>query len=496
MEDKHLRQHLTDAHTKERDFVCEVPGCTKAFSTSSRLKRHVDTVHALDKPGFKCVGYDSCNASFRKRSALERHVRKDHLGMSPYLCMEPNCGATYDSAGALRNHKDRDHGELKFWCELCGQEGSGTQVGFSIKSQLQNHMRKEHLNCVFCGFTSSSKHDLAKHVEMEHTDNTESANREHVRIQCNWEGCEKWFTKRSNLNVHIRSAHEGKRFVCGEVDISRAADLTHWNSGGEGCGKQFSSKANLEDHVRYVHLHLPRPSNTRANRAKRDTTAPLDEISGAKDAAKRKLACPVAGCKFKFIRNHDLQRHLDTYSHEGVPDSVNHAATPKSDGARVAPTASMTSSGTVSSTADSVPSLPTSVAYNAAGDLDLGGGSSYPDPDVQFGVLNQTQQDSQPVRLNSDLENTEHDDTASMNTGGIRFGSVPPFTNPQYYDPADTFGNFDFATGNAYQTPQAQYSQPPQEGHAGSFNTGMENAEIAQQLVAGVNNAQGTLVGA
>ena len=189
---------------------------------------------------------------------------------------------------------------------MCGQDGAA--VGFSISSQLQNHMRKEHLNCVFCEFTSSSKHDLARHVEMQHTAKIE-APAEPKRLQCEWVGCGKWFTKRSNLNVHIRSAHEGKRFVCGQVDVRKAEHLAGWDM-AEGCGKGFASKSNLEDHVRYVHLKMVRPVN---NRGRRGTTAPVDEVSGALDAAKRNLVCPVEGCESKFIRNHDLQRHIETH---------------------------------------------------------------------------------------------------------------------------------------------------------------------------------------
>src|SRR5690606_13788149 len=68
-----------------------------------------------------------------------------------------------------------------------------------------------------------------------------------------------------------------------------------------------------EDHVRYVHLRMPRPANARRRRG---TAEPLDEISGALDASKRNLDCPVHGCSFRFIRNHDLQQHIVT-AHAG-----------------------------------------------------------------------------------------------------------------------------------------------------------------------------------
>ena len=33
----------------------------------------------------------------------------------------------------------------------------------------------------------------------------------------------------SNLNTHIRTAHEGLRFICGQVDTFSTEDITDWN---------------------------------------------------------------------------------------------------------------------------------------------------------------------------------------------------------------------------------------------------------------------------
>lgn len=313
MEEKHLAQHVADTHIGKREHVCELDGCGAAFSTATRLKRHAETVHAKEKPGFVCTGHGECGASFRKKSALERHVRKDHLGLPPYLCPEKYCDKAFTSASTLRGHKQREHGELNFWCETCGQDGVGPRVGYSTLAQLKGHMRKEHLKCVFCDFTSSSKVDLNRHVDMQHLGQTEAAP-EPTRLQCTWEGCERWFTKTSNLNAHIRSAHEGVRFVCGQVDVSRSEHLGGWDM-TNGCGDKFSSKANLENHIRYRHLKMPRPANRRGQRGRGSATPQVEEVSGALDAAKRNLACSVAGCEYKFIRYHDLQRHLETYLH-------------------------------------------------------------------------------------------------------------------------------------------------------------------------------------
>ncbi|SPO01152.1 uncharacterized protein DNG_03899 [Cephalotrichum gorgonifer] len=457
MEEKHLAQHITDTHTGERNYPCEVDGCGAAFSTGTRLRRHQATVHADDKAGFRCAGHGPCTKSFRKRSALERHVRKDHLGLSPYACPEENCGAAYDSAGALRNHKEREHGELKFWCEVCGQDGSSPRVGFTIQSQLQNHMRKQHLDCVFCEFTSSSRNDLARHVEMQHADRTVAP--EKPRIQCTWDGCDSWFTKKSNLNVHIRCVHEGKRFVCGEFDLGGAGQFAAWD-GTAGCGKGFASKANLEDHVRYVHLGLPRPPNTRRRRG--TTVEPVDEVSGALDASKRNLDCPVEGCDLRFIRHLDLVQHMET--HQEAPqhlDAPQHLQT--------------------------YPDLDPHLHLGTSGP-----GEFQAAQDASFGVF----------------------------AGPFVAAQQQPFadTGTLYPGGGEAYGSMDMGPGDVFLDPSLQYAlQDPHSSHTTStrpssepvsmdaFAAGiaMENAEFAQQLAAAAaedgampawDNSRGTLV--
>lgn len=452
-EEKHLAQHVNDTHIGIRNYTCDVDDCKAAFSTATRLRRHLSTVHTKDK-GLACTGYPPCAASFRKKSSLERHIRKDHLGLPPYLCSEPYCGMAYDSAGALRNHKNRDHGEPKYFCDVCNQDGTGRPVGFAIKSQLQNHMRKEHLKCVFCDFTSSSKHDLAKHVEMQHTIEADAQEPPKVkeRFHCDWEGCRRVFTKKSNLNVHVRSAHLGRRFICGEVDLSQTEGLKGWDK-ADGCGQPFASKANLEAHVRHVHLKMRRPPNYRGKRGQ-NVTVPLDELSGASDAAKRTLQCPVNGCDFKFIRNHDLQKHVEAYLHLG-PGSGGPQENQRTDDAYADPVQPFVNQE--------------SLYYDDAdGNPNVHAGQHYPDLDV-------------------------HDSLRDPQNGG--HGTQPAAT-----------GAFSTAlenTAHVYAAAQeAQIGDPnARPATADAFSTALENAELAQQLATaddtfmpGWGNVQETLI--
>ncbi|KAK0389150.1 hypothetical protein NLU13_2725 [Sarocladium strictum] len=298
IEDKHLKQHIKGTHTLERKHVCQRDGCGKTFATGTRLKRHQAVHDGADR--FRC---QDCGQSFRKRDTLNVHIRKEHLHVRAFQCSEPGCDAGFDTKASLRRHRDKEHGELRFWCAECGSQDGGTggehRVGFTTEAMLLVHMKQEHQNCLFCDFKSSSKWAMEEHVEVHHSGRTVE---ERKTVLCPHEGCNKSFTKKANLKTHIRSAHEGFRYVCGEAQVS-GPDFSTW-TGDQGCGDKFSSKARLEDHIRFKHLGFVRPKISQPEQA---VTNPLDDISGA-TSTKVTIVCPA--CNEPFLRYHDLGLHI------------------------------------------------------------------------------------------------------------------------------------------------------------------------------------------
>ncbi|KAI2639755.1 hypothetical protein GGS26DRAFT_541517 [Hypomontagnella submonticulosa] len=320
IEEKHLRQHIKGSHTNERAHICTHSGCGKSFMTATRLRRH-QAVHE-GQERFRCRDFPPCNQSFRKHQTLQRHIRSEHLHVSPFPCDHTDgvsgtaCGEGFDSAGALRRHQEREHGEIRFWCEECStQKGDdGTQqkrVGFTTMVLLQAHIKQSHANCMFCGLQCNGRSDLEQHIESEHT--TPKTLEERKNVACTWPGCTKTFTKKSNLNVHIRSFHEGLRFVCGQVDLSGTEDLASWSQ-ASGCGESFATKANLENHIRYVHLKYERPEQTHGlPKAKQEPSSNLlDELTGLGEKSRQTLPCTIAGCNAKFTHNGELEAHLQS----------------------------------------------------------------------------------------------------------------------------------------------------------------------------------------
>jgi len=298
IEEKHLMQHIKGFHEKEREFCCEIEGCGKAFLTHTRLRRHEGT-HEGGMLRYACR-YPPCKERFRQKSTLERHVRQIHEGKRPFPCKETGCSESFDSSGALSRHGQRAHGAKRFWCETCNEE-SGTEVGFVMLSELQQHTREEHQNCQFCDKKCRSPYELTQHIQLHHTGQPVS---ERKTVACEYPGCTKTYTKKSNLTQHIKAVHEKKRFICGQFDLGKSQDLETWS--GPGCGRAFGTKCRLEDHVRYIHLKLVRPKSYSTPKPK-DI---IDDLAGLSEAAKRDIPCTVPSCILMFSRHHDLTVHL------------------------------------------------------------------------------------------------------------------------------------------------------------------------------------------
>ncbi|KAI1434350.1 hypothetical protein GGR50DRAFT_662738 [Xylaria sp. CBS 124048] len=342
IEEKHLRHHIVGSHTEERQHACTHPGCNKKFTTGSRLRRHQQTHEGVNN--YTCREYPPCDKTFRKHQTLDRHIRTEHLGLPPYFCEHkgdasgPICGQGFDTAVGLRRHQEREHGETRYWCDECAcqtdEHGQPIKLGFATLSLLNAHMKVNHLKCHFCGNSFNGKEQLERHVEMDHAKLTANANasvNERKVVACPRPGCTKKFTKVSNLNTHIRSAHDGVKFICGKHDLSGTADLVNW-SNSMGCGQGFGLKLALENHVRYVHMQFPRPqaknSAARAkNSAVRTVTASMqdlqlqqqaqgqgpsviEQLAGVSEAAHRTMPCTVEGCRMKFTYSGELEQHI------------------------------------------------------------------------------------------------------------------------------------------------------------------------------------------
>ncbi|KAJ5893332.1 hypothetical protein N7495_005023 [Penicillium taxi] len=328
----HLNHHIKSAHTGVRDYVCDRPGCGKSFVTGSRLRRHLAAHDGRDK--FTCP---DCEETFRKHSTLQKHITKIHLHQKPFPCPHidltsgQQCQMAFETAGHLRSHQSRIHTEKRFSCAECTQdqqeqgssmdtsENNESSVVFPTYALLQSHIRNVHPpQCPHCPIVCSTSRELRRHLDVAHGDVTLQ---ERKVFACTVPECDRSFTKKGNLSVHIRTVHEGeKRFGCGETDLSSSSKVPGWD--GIGCGKRYGSKLALEEHIRTAHLGLP---NAKAERRQRlgigkKSAGKIKQIStlaaltghGYAEESGRHIACLYETCEHRFHRDYDLWVHMTT----------------------------------------------------------------------------------------------------------------------------------------------------------------------------------------
>ncbi|KAL4881340.1 hypothetical protein BJY04DRAFT_189655 [Aspergillus karnatakaensis] len=334
----HLNHHVKSAHTGTRDYVCDRPDCGKSFVTGSRLRRHLAAHDGQDK--YRCTEHPPCNETFRKHSTLQKHVLSVHLKQKPFQCSHVDaqtgekCSMAFESAGNLRAHESRVHTEKRFSCAECSQRVESNDqtpmpppVTFPTYSLLQAHIRTAHPpQCPNCSVTCSSARELRRHLEVAHG----NVSLDDRRIfPCTVPGCDRSFTKKGNLTVHIRTVHDGeKRFICGETDLSTSKRVTGWS--GEGCGKRYGSKLALEEHIRTAHLGF---QNSKAERRQRQGRRQSDTQNanpsalatltgeGYADETGRQITCFVHSCPHRFLRNYDLWVHMGS-KHSYTEDDI------------------------------------------------------------------------------------------------------------------------------------------------------------------------------
>jgi general transcription factor IIIA len=358
LRNEHLKAHIKAKHNDERSYVCtykihnvesgEEEECGKGFHTATRLRRHV-AMHE-EKEQTRC---QDCGKEFRKQETLQRHIKSVHLNEKAFRCthiedgtMDEECGQSFSNPRQLKAHQARCHSGARYFCHICVPPGEdedmmdeaddtmslqSPQVGFSSYAELQTHIKLVHPpTCGTCGKACETNRALLAHMDIEHSSLTDRQ-----RFECTEPGCGRKFTKAGNMKVHIQTVHaKTKKFICGEFDLTKSKKVEGWQ--GPGCGYSFGTKANLEEHVRTQHLNLPgtsRPNQKNASKTtsrlqspalKRTEDATASLLTGYGYEKDRPIACLEPGCPHRFMRDVDLQNHMDT-THQWNFDDIEDA---------------------------------------------------------------------------------------------------------------------------------------------------------------------------
>ncbi|WVZ95991.1 hypothetical protein U9M48_041697 [Paspalum notatum var. saurae] len=222
----HLKQHML-SHSPERPFACHVDGCPLSYSRKDHLNRHLLTHQGKL---FVCP-IEGCDRKFNIKGNMQRHVQEIHKDGSPceskkeFICPEVNCGKTFKYASKLKKHEE-SHVKLDYTEVICCEPGC--MKSFTNVECLKAHNQSCHqrVQCGVCG-TKQLKKNFKRHHRM-HEGSCVSE-----RVKCHFEDCKCSFSKKSNLDKHVKAVHEQCRpFVC------------HFS----GCGKKFSYKHVRDNH--------------------------------------------------------------------------------------------------------------------------------------------------------------------------------------------------------------------------------------------------------
>lgn len=151
---------------------------------------------------------DVCPIECLRPHTLRRHYQKHHAAVAddwwPHvesrICQR--CFRMFESADEAQRHRRDVHERWK--CAICGLVCTCAQ---SLERHGRTHSARERKHrCTECERTYLTAHQLKIHYRRKHTDERPFA--------CEAEGCTKRYAERSELNVHVQSAHSRTRYAC------------------------------------------------------------------------------------------------------------------------------------------------------------------------------------------------------------------------------------------------------------------------------------------
>ena len=204
--------------------MCDVEGCKAAFVRKSHLQRHQQCVHSGEPVKAHICPVEECGKSFSLSHQLKRHAKvheKESATTSPPSPPKPT----------------------EFRCQAC--EG----VVYRLEKNLKQHQNLEHSGQTFvCGVTDCTfttlkwsllkAHKLESHpvVKRSLVEARDSVEDEAKSFKCTVDGCQKTFSRKSAVAVHVKTVHQDLRpFEC------------------RLCQSKFGHKHLLNRHLQRIH---------------------------------------------------------------------------------------------------------------------------------------------------------------------------------------------------------------------------------------------------
>lgn len=216
-----LKRHK-ETHLKRKDYVCEVEGCNRRFTTVYNLWSHAK-LHS--RPNRIICQVPDCGEKFQTKRALEVHMKSHDQRHAPYVCQHEGCGKRYYSSNALTSHqRSHSYKEVDIKCSWPGC-GKIFDKPCRLKAHMRSHTGYKPYPCTFqdCKWAFSSSSKLKRH-QKKHTNER--------KFICDVPDCGKAFMRSEHLKEHRLTHTEGRFFQCFV------------------CAARFSAKSSLYVHIK------------------------------------------------------------------------------------------------------------------------------------------------------------------------------------------------------------------------------------------------------
>ncbi|XP_034479406.1 zinc finger protein 616 isoform X2 [Drosophila innubila] len=254
---RNLQQQLSDVEHRKLEicvhYMCDYQDCFESYINWNSLYTHkkrnhnvADTQVLAEKVNEWICQF--CQKVCRSKMSLSVHVARSHNNNN-VIC--PICKASYKDDEALKKHHAYWHEPMK--CALClkmvkNRRNYDTHMnvvhsnnkryncdvcdkGFYHRSEMEAHKRlhSQLYSCAQCSFSTRNKNSLSVHVLGQH----------YKRFAFECKTCNKNFGRRQGLTNHMQRVH-GSKNMCSDYFEG-------------GCNKTFSTISQLNVHVRKAH---------------------------------------------------------------------------------------------------------------------------------------------------------------------------------------------------------------------------------------------------
>lgn len=156
-----LKRHI-NSHLNIRNYSCPYQGCNKTFVDPSSVSKHI-VIHNKEKRPYIC---NICSASFNRQGALKYH-EKTHRQERSHKCGV--CNKTFLAKYDLKKHFRTHSGEKPYGCSYCEKRFS---ISKNAKVHQRVHTKEKPFECSHCGIKFSYKSSMKQH-EIKFHDNVE-----------------------------------------------------------------------------------------------------------------------------------------------------------------------------------------------------------------------------------------------------------------------------------------------------------------------------------